>query len=281
MSLWKFLIAVSLISWYLPVISFRGNKKYFPYFVVNSLVDPIYIVLLYTFNLGMYNFIPLALLCEAMTFPGIDSKIRTVSSAALLLMAVTVGKDGYLELVICESVLSLMIYYLLKDAFLETKRETTFRVFHLLLLIYFLRNSLMCYLYYMHQPVLINYYTVFLIIIIILPLLIAYFGPEKKISISKKIAESLPFISAVKSDISILEMTNKKNGHGLTEREYEIYCLTLEGKTSREISKQLFISKKTVENHRTIIRQKLYVPKNADFVEYCNNTTPPLRKNKC
>ena len=190
-------------------------------------------------------------------------------------MVVTVGKDGYLELVICESVLSLMIYYLLKDAFLETKSETTFRVFQLLLLIYFLRNSLMCYLYYIHQPVLINYYTVFLIIVIILALLIAYFGPGKKISISKTIAVLLPFVQEYKSEISALEMPYKKNEHGLTEREHEIFCLTLEGKTSREISQQLFIAKKTVENHRTIIRQKLYVPKNADFVEYCKNTTPP------
>ncbi|MCL5030083.1 MAG: hypothetical protein M1480_13805, partial [Bacteroidetes bacterium] len=165
MSLWKLLVAVSLIAWYLPVLSFRNNKKYLTYFVVNSLVDPIYIALRFTFNfnLGMYNYIPISLFFEAMIFPGIDSKIRTVSSAALLLMAVTVGKDGYLELVICESVLSLMIYYLLKDAFLETKRESTFRVFQLLLLIYFLRNSLMFYLYYIHQPLLINYYTEFLI----------------------------------------------------------------------------------------------------------------------
>jgi DNA-binding CsgD family transcriptional regulator len=278
MALWKLLTAISLIAWYLPVLSFRNNKKYLPYFVVNSLVDPIYIGLHYTFHLGMYNYIPIALFFEAMTLPRIDAKSRTVSAVILLLVAFTTGTSGYLELIICESALALMVYYLLKDSFLEIKNDSAFKIFHLLLLIYFFRNGLMFYLYYIHQPVLINYYTVFLIIIIILPILIAYFGPEKKISISKKVAELLLFIPEYRSEISVPEMPNKKNGHGLTEREYEIFCLTLEGKTSREISEQLCISKKTVENHRVSIRQKLGIPKDVDFIEYCKKIAPTQKK---
>gem|GEM_PF-6171025 len=45
MPLWKILIPVSFIGWYLPVLSFRSNKKYLPYLVANSLVDPVYAAL--------------------------------------------------------------------------------------------------------------------------------------------------------------------------------------------------------------------------------------------
>lgn len=277
MSLWKFLIAISLISWYLPVISFKNNKKYLAFFVVNSLVDPIYIALMYTFNIGMYNYIPIALFCEAITLPQIDSKLRTVSSAALLLIAFTVGRNSYLELIICESVLSLMIYTILKDTLLGVKKESGVKAFQLLLLIYFLRNGLMFYLYYIHQTVLINYYTLFLIMIIIIPVLIAYFGPERKISISKKISKSLPSIPEVQSEISTLEIANKKNGHGLTKREYEIIRLVSRGYTNKQIAEKLFLSKSSIDHARVLINDKLGICKQSEYIEFFEKY-PPTNK---
>lgn len=286
MSLWKLLIAVSLIAWYLPVLSFRNNRRYLPYFVVNSLVDPIYIALRYTFHLGVYNYIPIALFFEAMTLPLIDAKSRTISSAALLFIAFTVGKDGYLEFIICESVLSLMVYYLLKDAISEIKNESAFKVFHLLLLIYFLRNGLMFYLYYSYQTVLIDHYILFLITIIILPVLIAYFGPEKKIFISKIIPKWLLFVKKPVFEIVHFQYfskmarmkieespsdssksLNRENGCGLTKRENEILMLIHEGMTSQEMAHRLCLSKRTVENHRTNIRQKLGISRREELIK--------------
>jgi DNA-binding NarL/FixJ family response regulator len=54
----------------------------------------------------------------------------------------------------------------------------------------------------------------------------------------------------------------------LSPREVEILKLIAEGMTSRQIGEKLFISPKTVENHRERIMQKLEIHKNVDLVRY-------------
>lgn len=54
----------------------------------------------------------------------------------------------------------------------------------------------------------------------------------------------------------------------LTEREREILQLVTEGYSSRQIGKMLFISVKTVENHRANIMEKLNVHNLADLIKY-------------
>jgi DNA-binding NarL/FixJ family response regulator len=54
----------------------------------------------------------------------------------------------------------------------------------------------------------------------------------------------------------------------LTPREIEIIKLIAEGKSSKEIAAQLFLSFRTVQNHRTKIMRKLNLKKNTDLVKY-------------
>ena len=54
----------------------------------------------------------------------------------------------------------------------------------------------------------------------------------------------------------------------LTRREQEIMVLISEGKTAGDIAKKLFISQKTVENHRSNIMSKLDVHTTLDLVRY-------------
>ena len=54
----------------------------------------------------------------------------------------------------------------------------------------------------------------------------------------------------------------------LTVRETEITKLVAEGKSNREISELLFISMRTVENHRSNIMHKLSCKKVADLVTF-------------
>lgn len=63
----------------------------------------------------------------------------------------------------------------------------------------------------------------------------------------------------------------------LTIREREVVGLIAEGKTSRQIAELLFISKRTVMNHRTNIMKKLGFKKTAELVKYAikkNYTSP-------
>lgn len=64
----------------------------------------------------------------------------------------------------------------------------------------------------------------------------------------------------------------------LSSREIEILTLIAEGKSSKEIAEQLFISFRTVQNHRTKIMRKLNLRKSADLVKYAIRKgyfTPP------
>ena len=54
----------------------------------------------------------------------------------------------------------------------------------------------------------------------------------------------------------------------LTRREREILQYIAEGHTSPQIAKMLFISKKTVENHRANIMEKLDIHDTAGLVRY-------------
>ncbi len=54
----------------------------------------------------------------------------------------------------------------------------------------------------------------------------------------------------------------------LTRREQEVMVLISEGKTAGDIAKKLFISQKTVENHRSNIMSKLDVHTTLDLVRY-------------
>ena len=54
----------------------------------------------------------------------------------------------------------------------------------------------------------------------------------------------------------------------LTPREREIVKLIAEGRSSREIAELLFISGRTVDNHRAKIMEKLNLKKATDLVKY-------------
>jgi DNA-binding NarL/FixJ family response regulator len=54
----------------------------------------------------------------------------------------------------------------------------------------------------------------------------------------------------------------------LTNREREVFQLVVEGKTNAEIAGILFISGKTVDNHRTRLMEKLNVHSTAELVRY-------------
>ena len=54
----------------------------------------------------------------------------------------------------------------------------------------------------------------------------------------------------------------------LTDREREVFQLVVEGKTNAEIGVMLFISAKTVDNHRTRLMEKLGLHSTAEVIRY-------------
>ena len=83
------------------------------------------------------------------------------------------------------------------------------------------------------------------------------------------------YLSAAIADY-LTEQVVKDSGGGqpapreavLTEREADIVRLVVEGKTAKEMAKLLFISPRTVENHKQAILQKLGLRKTSELITY-------------
>ena len=270
MVLLKLLLAINLIAWFLPAFVFRKHK-YSYFFLIKSLIDPVYFLVSELLNVNIYNFIPIALLCELASFPLIDSRFRTISVTALLFLSITAGKDWYLELIICESILSLMMYSLLKDALEDIINKSILKIYHPLLLSYFLRNAILYYLYYYDYSVLHDYYSLLLIPVVILPFLIAHYGPEKNIVFGQKYFHSFSTFPLYNTDIARGEENSAIKKNGLTEREYEIIRLVGRGYTNKEIAEKLFLSKSSIDHSRVIIKEKLNISKRSEYNEFIDN----------
>jgi len=89
-----------------------------------------------------------------------------------------------------------------------------------------------------------------------------------------KIRQGMTYISTLLSNevtslfVQSLRVVPERPAEPLTPREIEIIKLIAEGKSSREIAKLLFLSFRTIQNHRTRIMRKLNLKKNTDLVKY-------------
>lgn len=66
----------------------------------------------------------------------------------------------------------------------------------------------------------------------------------------------------------LFKKKGKSNADILSTREQEIVRLTILGFTNMQISEKLFISAKTVENHKANIMQKLNLKSKAELIQY-------------
>ena len=86
--------------------------------------------------------------------------------------------------------------------------------------------------------------------------------------------------------LNSLSSTGKKSNSPiskLTDREFEIFRLIGEGHDSRDISRQLGVSPKTVDTHRSHIKEKLRLGNGMELICYAVRwvqTQPPPARTK-
>jgi DNA-binding NarL/FixJ family response regulator len=88
-----------------------------------------------------------------------------------------------------------------------------------------------------------------------------------------KIRQGLTYVSPLlSSDLANLYVRSRRQAAAaadpLSHREIEIIKMIAEGKSSKEIAEILFLSFRTIQNHRTKIMKKLNLKKNTDLVRY-------------
>jgi DNA-binding NarL/FixJ family response regulator len=109
-------------------------------------------------------------------------------------------------------------------------------------------------------------------------------APKELLSAIEKIRQGMIYVSPLlASDLANLYVQRQgDNNHTepLSPREIEIIKMIAEGKSSKEIAEILFLSFRTIQNHRAKIMRKLNLKKNTDLVKYAiqkgyTSTTPP------
>jgi DNA-binding NarL/FixJ family response regulator len=99
-------------------------------------------------------------------------------------------------------------------------------------------------------------------------------APKELLNAIEKIRQGMIYVSPLlSSDLATLYVQSRRQDPDeplapLSPREIEIITLIAEGKSSKEIASILFLSFRTIQNHRTKIMKKLNLKKNTDLVRY-------------
>jgi DNA-binding NarL/FixJ family response regulator len=99
-------------------------------------------------------------------------------------------------------------------------------------------------------------------------------APKELLNAIEKIRQGMVYVSPLlSSDLATLYVQSQRHNVPkpadlLSPREIEIIKMIAEGKSSKEIAEILFLSFRTIQNHRTKIMKKLNLKKNTDLVRY-------------
>ncbi|MBI3480482.1 MAG: response regulator transcription factor [Nitrosomonadales bacterium] len=96
-------------------------------------------------------------------------------------------------------------------------------------------------------------------------------SPQIMVSAIRKVMETGKYLSPLMSEQLAYAVTSSDPANGsnaLSDREFEIYRLIVEGKSVSDIARQLFISDKTVSTHKSHILSKLGLRNVAELVRY-------------
>jgi DNA-binding NarL/FixJ family response regulator len=108
-------------------------------------------------------------------------------------------------------------------------------------------------------------------------------GGEFLIAAIERVLEGGIYLSKTMSARLLRDLTQPQSRNSdsplqkLTDREFEVFQLIGQGKTSHEIAEQLHISPKTVDVHRFAIKDKLQLKSGAALVHYAVQWTSAQR----
>lgn len=93
--------------------------------------------------------------------------------------------------------------------------------------------------------------------------------PDRLVDVLRTIAKGGKYIDPVMAQTLIFGGTEEKRPHEyLSEREYQIFRLIVEGKSTSLIANELFLSAKTVSTHKKRILEKMNTDNTAELVRY-------------
>ncbi len=83
----------------------------------------------------------------------------------------------------------------------------------------------------------------------------------------REVANGKKYFNSEISQLMIGNMAMEESHKKLSDREQEILTLVSEGKTTKEIAEEIFVSARTVETHRVNMMKKLNVQNSAELIK--------------
>ncbi len=83
----------------------------------------------------------------------------------------------------------------------------------------------------------------------------------------REVANGKKYFNSEISQLMIGNMALEESHKKLSDREQEILTLVSEGKTTKEIAEEIFVSARTVETHRVNMMKKLNVQNSAELIK--------------
>jgi len=95
-------------------------------------------------------------------------------------------------------------------------------------------------------------------------------APEELVKAIRKVSAGGKYVSASLAEKLVyhLDASDKRPHENLSDREFQILCLIVEGKSLKGIANELCISEKTVSTYRSRIMEKMKMSKNSDLTRY-------------
>lgn len=275
-----YLILTTMITGYLPVIRFRGHK-YFTFFAINSLIDPLYAFFLFTHVISNFYYIPFALSLIISFLPGKFREVRVLTGIAAFMFSFHFINDKVVLRIMAAILSTGILVFLIKGIIDVVKKETKLYLFLALFTLNILVHGLSIFVYFEHVGVYTKYYSLLLLFDITTFALIAWAGPDKYIKVRYKQkfdTEGLNHVALKKvenvdtnSATNLNSVSNNGFHDKLTKKELEVFLFLCEGLTNEEIAKKLFRSKDTVETHLHRIKEKLQFESMAELRKYARN----------
>lgn len=95
--------------------------------------------------------------------------------------------------------------------------------------------------------------------------------PEEFVSAIRNVSLGRKYVSTTIAErlVNELEPNSERPLHDtLSDRKFHVLLLIASGKTSKEISKELYLSEKTISTYKTRIMQKMNMKNNAELINY-------------
>lgn len=98
-------------------------------------------------------------------------------------------------------------------------------------------------------------------------------APEELVVAIRKINGGGKYVSGSLAEVLAFDLEDRGKGsviphENLSDREFQVLCLLASGKSVKEISKELFLSVKTISTYRTRILEKMKMKSNSELTYY-------------